>query len=106
AGRALPEELLLAAMAADPTREDEEQVGEPVQVGERPLADVLLPHETERVALRAPADRARDVEERAHRTAAGQDERLERREVLLTVVERLLERFHLAGADAEHARLE
>src|SRR5262249_21980232 len=104
--RALPEELLLAAMAADPAREDEEQVGEPIQVGERPLADVLLPHEAERVALGAPADRTRDVEERAHRPAARKDERLERREVLLATVERLLERLHLGGTDAEHPRLE
>ena len=40
AERALPEELLLAAMTADPAREDEKQVGEPVQIGEGPLADV------------------------------------------------------------------
>src|SRR5690348_14595355 len=106
AERALPEELLLAAMAADPAREDEEQVGETVQVGERPFADVLLPHETEHVALGAPADRTGDVEKRAHRPAARKDERLERCQVLLAAVERLLEGLHLGGADPEHPRLE
>src|SRR5262245_22789500 len=94
---ALPEELLLAAMAADPAREHEEQIGEPVQVGERPLADLVLSHEAEDVALGPPAHGPRHVEERAHRAAPGKHEGLERLEVLLATVEELLERRHLAG---------
>src|SRR5437764_4915603 len=74
----LPEELALAQVVTDPAREHEEQVGEAVQVGERPLADVLAPHEAKHVPLRAPAHGARDVEERAHAPAAREHEGLER----------------------------
>src|SRR5882724_12595932 len=66
----LPEELALAQVVTDPAREHEEQVGEAGQVRERPLADVLAPHEAKHVPLRAPAHGARDVEERAHAPAA------------------------------------
>src|SRR5437667_11075904 len=84
--RSLPKELALAQVVTDPARKHEEQVGEAVQVGERPLADVLPPHEAEHVALRAPAQGARDVEERAHAPAAREHEGLERLQVLLAAV--------------------
>src|SRR5436309_12904669 len=71
--RSLPEELALAPVVTDPAREHEEQVGEAVQVRQGPLADVLLTHQPEHVALGAPAHGARDVGESAH--AAGARER-------------------------------
>src|SRR5262249_59876050 len=60
----------------------------------------------EQAALRTPADGAGHVEQRAHPAAARKDERAQRRELLLAAVHDLLERRHLGGADAEHARLE
>src|SRR3989475_12677692 len=73
----LPEELALAQVVTDPAREHEEQVGEAVQGGERPLADVLAPHEAEHGPLPAPAPRARGVEERAPAPPPPAPERLE-----------------------------
>src|SRR6266850_5408777 len=102
--RALPQELALAAVVSDPPREDEEQVGETVEIGERPLADVLATHETEHVAFRATAHGASDVEERAHAPATRKHERLEGLQVLLAAVEYRLERLHLRRADPEHPR--
>src|SRR5258705_1458177 len=104
--RPLPEEFPLAAVMADPPGEDEEQVGEPVQVGERPLAYVLAPHETQHVPFRAPAHGPGHVEECAHAPAARKHEGPERLQVLLATVHRRLERLHLRGTDAEHPRPE
>src|SRR6185437_131250 len=74
---ALPEVLGLAQVLADPARQDEEEIAQPVDVLERPLADVLHSRELQHAALRAPADRARLVQEAADRPATGQDEALE-----------------------------
>jgi hypothetical protein len=88
----------------DPARQHEEEIGEPVQIAERTVADVLDAHETEHVALGPPAHGAGDVQERAGTSAARQDERLERREPLLAAVHALLEGRHLGVADLEHPR--
>src|SRR5256885_8245680 len=63
--RSLPKELALAQVVTDPAREHEEQVGEAVQGGERPLADVLPPPEAGHVPLRPPAHAARAAGGRA-----------------------------------------
>src|SRR4029077_6600511 len=76
--RAFPEKLGLAESLADPTREHEQQVGEAIQVRERPLADGLVAHEAQDVAFGPAADRPRHVQEGAHPPAPRQDERLER----------------------------
>ena len=47
----------------DPARQHEEEVGQAVHVAEHVLADRLLPHEAEDVALGAPANGARLVQE-------------------------------------------
>src|SRR5438445_1721096 len=73
--RSLPEELALAQVMSDPAREHEEQVGEAVQGLQGPLADVLVAHEAEHVALRAPAHGARHVVEWAHLPAIREHER-------------------------------
>src|SRR5262249_7343127 len=103
--RPLPQELALAEVVPDPAREDEEEIRETVQIGERLVADLLDAHQAEDVALRAATDGACDVEVRAHAAAAGQHERAERLQVLLAGVHHGLERGHLLAADAEHSRL-
>src|SRR3989475_12909525 len=64
--RSLPEELALAQVVTDPAREHEEQVGEAVQGGEGPPADVPPPPEAEHGARCAPAHRAGDGGEAPH----------------------------------------
>src|SRR5262245_66098438 len=68
----LPERLVAAEVRA--AREDEEQVGEPVEVDERERVHVDLLRREQRVALRAPAHRPRDVEPRRRLRPARQDE--------------------------------
>src|SRR2546427_4003205 len=90
--RSLPEELVLAQVMSDPAREHEEQVGEAVQIRQGPLADVLVAHEAEHVALRTPAHRARHVEGRAHPPPPPEHEGLERPPVPLAAVPERLRR--------------
>src|SRR5262249_16505648 len=99
---ALPEVFRLAEMLARPARQDEEQIAEPIDVLERPVADGLDAREREHAALCAPAHRARLVEKAADAAAAGQHEGLEGREVLLALIHQALERRDLARPDAEH----
>src|SRR5207342_2169994 len=51
-------------------------------------------------ALRAPAYRAREMAERSRAAAAWQNEILERLEIRVVAVERLLEALHVRGLDA------
>src|SRR5215218_9756041 len=77
-GARLPERL--AAFGVRGAREDEEQVGEAVQVDERSRVEVPLARHGQHLALDAAADGARDLQARGGLGASGQDEALERLE--------------------------
>src|SRR4030095_10413499 len=70
---------------------------------ERQWRDALDAREREDAPLGAAAHGARLMEEAAHAAAAGEDEGLERLEILLAPVHELLERLHLGFADPVHA---
>src|SRR5215831_12128863 len=89
-------------MLADPAAQHEEHVAQAVQKSKRPLADRLLTRQRQELALGAPADRARLVEESVDAPAARQHERLERWQIFLAAIHQLLELLHLALADLEH----
>ncbi len=72
-------------------REHEQEVGEPVQVAARRIADRRARGEVDERALGAAADGARDVRERGRARAARQDEFLERRERRVAALDRRLE---------------
>src|SRR5262249_51899521 len=93
-------------MMPDPAGEDEEEIGEAGQGSGRAPAAARAGSGREPAAPRPPAHGAGEVERRAHPPAAGEDERAQRREVLLAAVDRALEGLHLRLADAEHARAE
>ena len=78
--------------------EDEEQVGEPVQVHERELVDLHLLGRLERLPLGAAADRARDVQPRSGLGAARQDEARQVRQLGVEPVAVVLERGDLLVA--------
>ena len=87
-------------MAREHAREHEQQVRQAVEVLERLLgATASRARERPGAPFRAPADRAREVAGRGGRAAARQDEFLERRQAVVEVVERLLERLHVRGLD-------
>ncbi len=90
-------------MLGRPAREHEQQIREPVHVAQRAVTDRLATTQPHDVALGATTDGARLMEEGGDRTAARQDERLQRLEVLLALVDRPLEDLHLLVADADHA---
>src|SRR5687768_4348260 len=92
---ALPEILGLPEPLPHPAREHEEEVAQPVHVLERPRRDRLDAREREHSPLGTAAHRARLMEEAADAAAAGEDEGLERLEVLLALVHELLEGDHL-----------
>src|SRR6266545_1450150 len=98
----LPEVFLFASVLADPPAEHEEEIAQPVEVAQRPLRDRLHARERQQVALGTPAHRAGLVQEAVHAAAAGQDERLEGFEVLLTFIHDVLELRHFALAHPEH----
>src|SRR5262245_41605496 len=89
-------------MSAHPPREDEEQITQAIDVLERSVADRLDARKRQDPPLDPPAHRARLMQKSADPAAAGQDERSQRREVLLTLVDQPLERGHFPGAHMEH----
>src|SRR5207244_12495255 len=80
--------------------EDEQEVRKPVEVGEHQRIDLLLPGQAHEPPLRAPADRAREVEQCARRRPSRQDERLQRRQLLLSSVDRIFEALHVLAVTA------
>src|SRR5207302_1168700 len=99
----LPEVLRLAEVLADPPREHEEDVAQPVHVAEGPLADRLRPRQRQDLAFRPAAHGAGQVEKTADAPAPRQYEGPERRELLLAAVHQLLELLHLGVPDTVHA---
>src|SRR5918996_97019 len=99
----LPEVLFLAHVLTDPAAEHEEEVAQAVEVAQRPLGGRLHARERQQLALGPPAHGTRLVQESLDAAPAGQDEGLERRQVLLAAVHDVLELRHLALADPEHA---
>ena len=67
-----------ARAMVDDAREDEQQVGQPVDVAEQHRVDGRV--EPDHAAFGAAADGARDVQRRAGRRAAGQNEAAQRRQ--------------------------
>ena len=63
----LPQVLRLPEVLARPARQDEEQIAQPIDVLERPLADRLRARQGEDPALGAPAHRAGLMQEAADR---------------------------------------
>ena len=87
----LPERLVSIGERVGRAREDEEQIGEPIQVdGDEGTERVIL-RGPEGLPLGAPADRPRDVQAGCGRGAAGEDEALELWEVCVEPVAVLLE---------------
>ena len=97
-----PEHVGAALVVCDP-RHDEEQVGEPVQVGERGRVDRLGLGQRDGVALGPAAGGAGDVERRRGRRAAREHEARERLEPLAQLVAGALERGHVVVGDAQPA---
>src|SRR5205823_4752404 len=95
----LPERLWGVRLRVRGARQDEEQVGEPVQVDERERAQAV--GDRKRGNLRAPADRAGDVQARRRFRPARQDEALQRLELRVERVAEALELVDLALRDPE-----
>ena len=81
--------------------EDEEQVGEPVQVDEHLRVQLQLLGAQQDVALRPATDRPRDVKPRSGLRPAGQDEALELGQVAVERVAELLEPLDHPVLDAQ-----
>ena len=81
--------------------EDEQEVGEPVQVPERLGIHGRLSGQSHGQALRPPADRSRHVEACRHLRTAREHEAAQRLEALVDEVAELLQRAHLARIDPE-----
>src|SRR5512143_1700415 len=96
----LPGDLARARATVRDAREDEEQIGEAIQVDDDELRDVDLAAQMHDASFGAPTDRASDVEGRGLRRPARNDERLERLELLLAVVDRALELCDALVVDA------
>src|SRR4051794_31336324 len=92
----------LAPLRVRGAREDEEQVGEPVQVDERHRVQVAVARDGDYLALDAPADGARDVQARGGLGSPREHEALQRLERLVRLVAVALERVDLR---LRHAQL-
>ena len=86
-----PEWFVSARLGVRCAGGDEEEVGEPVEVGEHERVDPVLLVRDERVALGSAARRARDVQARGCLCAARQDEALEHGQIGVQLVAPLLE---------------
>ena len=86
-----PEWFVPAGLGVRGAGGDEEEVGEPVEVGEHERVDPVLLVRDERVALGSAARRARDVQARGCLRAARQDEALEHGQIGVELVAPLLE---------------
>ena len=84
-------------------RKDEQEVGEPVQVDERQRADRMSAGCGQGFALRATADRARNVKPRGALAPTGEDEALELGQLGVEVVAVALESVDLLLRDAQAA---
>src|SRR6266508_5240839 len=83
-----PERLVAPGPPVREPRRDEEEVGEPVQVGEDRRIHLDLGGEEDRAPLRAPADGAREMERGGGSRPAGQDEAGEQRQLGLPRIDR------------------
>ena len=100
--RRAPEHVGAAVVVREP-RDDEEQVGEPVQVGERRRVHRLGLGQRDGVALGPPARRPGDVERGRRRRPAGEDEARQRLEPRAELVAGPLERGHVVVRDPQAA---
>jgi hypothetical protein len=80
-------------------REDEEQIGQAIQVLECIRRNILAARQRPGAALGAAADGARHVAGGGRRTAARQNELLERRQRVVEAVEFGLEALHVGRRD-------
>src|SRR6185437_13662836 len=87
----LPGHLAHAAPLVGDAREGEEQVGEPVEVDDDELGDLGLGLQLDDPTFGAAADGTCDVQRRCFGRAAGHDERAQRLELGVAVVDRVLE---------------
>ncbi len=87
----LPERLVAVRERVRRARQDEEEVGEPVQVDGDERAEPVVLRRQDRLTLGAAADRPGDVERRRGRRATREDEALELRQVGVEPVAVLLE---------------
>jgi CheY-like chemotaxis protein len=95
----LPERFVAAGVRGP--REDEEEIGESVQVDEHQRVQLHLTGSLEDVALGPPADGSRDVQRRGQPTPARQDEALELGQTGVEPVAIRFQRVHLSLADTE-----
>src|SRR6185503_4852486 len=82
----LPEVLRLAEVLARPAGQDEEQIAQPIDVLERPLADRLDAGQAQDLALGAPAHRPGLVQEAPDPPPTRQNEGFQGRQFLLALV--------------------
>ena len=87
----VPQSVRFPGQEIGGSRVDEEQVGEPVEIGQRPVADRLLPRQRDQNSLRSPADRAGDMQLRGGGTPTREDEVVERRQPRVPSVDLLLD---------------
>ena len=86
-----PEWFVPARLGVCGASGDEEEVGEPVEVGEHERVDPVLLVRDERITLGSAARRARDVQTRGCLDAARQDEALQHGQIGVELVAPLLE---------------
>ena len=99
-GARAPERLVAAGVCVRGAREDEEQVGDAVEVDTRERVDVRL----ERGELRTAGDRACDVQARRRIRAARQDEALQLGQRRVVLVAELLRASRSSAASCAAAR--
>src|SRR6185312_6567988 len=100
----LPEDVRRAAGAVQRARDDEQQVGKPVQIDSTRRRHGVVRRERDQLALGASADGARDVRECRSARAAGQDEFLQHRQIGVVMLDGGLEPLDVRGADRRMTR--
>ena len=99
---ALPQILIFPQALADPTRQHEEEIAQPIHVLENRGVERFLARQRQDVKLSAPAYRAALMQEATDASAAGQDKRFERLKFLLALVDEALDGFDFLVAEVKH----
>ena len=86
-------------------REDEQQIGQPVQIDHAIIADILIAGEANDNAFCTAAYGTGEVETRGNRRTTRKDETLQRFEVLLDAIDRLFDELGFLCTDTTEAFL-
>src|SRR5690606_338302 len=82
-----PERLGAAVLSREAARDDEQEIGQPVQIRQRRVRDGVLACRRPRTALGAACNSACDMTERGGAVAARQDELAQRRQGRVEAIE-------------------